>query len=226
MESQNQVFYCKKAAAERLGPDHIREEERLLAIRAAFIALFTVIALGLSACSGQAGSATTAPGAATTAAAGAATTAPSDSVTTAAEDTTTVSASSSDASDLLTIADVEKVSGLTGIKTVERASIPGAGGDVNFVTADGKLVLIATFVDGAGFDAWKDTPNYREPLSGLGDAAFVGPAKDITETLYEVGLKKGDHGALLVTFFKTLGKETVLTMDQVKELAGIVESRL
>ena len=196
-----------------------------MAIRLTFIALLTVIALGLAACSGQVDSATTAPGAATTAAAGAATSVP-DSATADAKETTTVSASSSDASDLLTIADVEKVSGLTGIKTVERASVAGAGGDVNFVTAEGKLVLIATSYDGAGFDALKDTPNYREPLSGLGDAAFVGPAKDIVETLYEVGVKKGDHGALLVTFFKSPSKETMLTMGQLKELAGIVESRL
>jgi hypothetical protein len=205
-----------------------------LAIRLAFITVVTVVALALAACSGQtespttaaAGAATTASGATATTAAAEATTAPSDSVTSAAEDTTTVSASSSDASDLLTIADVEKVSGLTGVKTVENQSMPGAGGDINFVNADGNLILIASFYDGANFDALKSTPNYREPLSGLGDAAFVGPSKDITATLYEVGFKKGDHTALLVTFFKSMTQDTVLTMDQLKELAGIVESRL
>lgn len=175
-----------------------------MAIRVAFITVLVAVALSLAACSGQGDSATTAP----------------------AADTTTVEASSSDTSDLLTIGDVEKVSGLTGIKTVEKGAMDGAGGDVNFVTSEGKLVLIASFYDGAGFDTLKDTPNYREPLAGLGDAAFVGPSKDIMETLYEVGVKKGDHGALLVTFFKTLSQDTMLTMDQLKELAGIVEARL
>ena len=197
-----------------------------MAIRPAFITVLTVVALALAACSGQSDSATTAAAGAATTAAAEATTVPSDSVTSTAEETTTVSASSSDASDLLTIADVEKVSGLTGIKTVERQSMPGAGGDVNFVSAEGELVLIASFYDGANFDALMSTPNYREPLSGLGDAAFVGPSKDVMATLYEVGFKKGDHTALLVTFFKSMSQDTVLTMNQVKELAGIVESRL
>lgn len=71
----------------------------------------------------------------------------------------------------------------------------------------------------------KSTPNYREPLSGLGDAAFVGPSKDITPTLYIVGFKKGDHTAVLTTFFKGATTTTVLTMDQLKALAAIVASR-
>jgi hypothetical protein len=211
-----------------------------LAIRLTFIAALLGVVLALAACSGQTDPATTAPAVPTTAAATAttvaaaattgsteATTAPSGSDTTAVEETTTVSASASDSSDLLTIADVEEVSRLTGVKTVEPRSMPGAGGDVNFVSAEGKLVLIATFNDGGDFDPLKHTENYREPISGLGDAAFVGPSKDVIATLYEVGFKKGDHTVLLVTFFKTgTITDTVISMDQLKELAGIVLSRL
>jgi hypothetical protein len=128
-------------------------------------------------------------------------------------------------SDLLTPADVEQVSGLTGIKVVPRGSSAGAGGQVNLATADGKLVVIGSFGNGAEFDAMKSTPNYREPLSGLGDAAFVGPSMDITQTLYIVAFKKGDHTAILTTFFEGTTTTTVLSMDQLKALAAIVASR-
>jgi hypothetical protein len=47
----------------------------------------------------------------------------------------------------LTTADVEKVSGMSGVKTVPRGSRPGAGGDLNFVGADGKLLLMVNFGD-------------------------------------------------------------------------------
>ncbi len=203
-----------------------------MAIRVAFLSVLTVAVLALAACSGQAASLTTAPGASTTASAGStastASTAGSDASTTALQASTTAStAASGAASDLLTAADVEKVSGLTGIKNIGKGAQAGAGGDVNFVDGSGKLVLMASFYDGSQFDALKDTPNYREPLSGLGEAAFVGPSKDVMATLYEVGFKKGDHTALLVTYFKTGtgAQETVLTMDQLKQLAAIVASR-
>ncbi len=175
--------------------------------RIALLAVLTVLVLALAACGGSAAATTTAPAGATT----------------------EVSGSPASASDLLTVADVEKVSGLTGIKTVEKGSQAGAGGDVNFVTAEGKLVVMASFYGGAQFDTFNGTTNFREPLSGLGDAAFVGPSKDAGagDTLYEVAFKKGDHTALLVTYFKSGSmEETMLSMDQLKELAGIVASRL
>jgi len=46
---------------------------------------------------------------------------------------------------LLTIADVEKVTGLSGVKTVPNGSQTGAGGMLNFVNASGKLVLAVNF---------------------------------------------------------------------------------
>jgi hypothetical protein len=88
------------------------------------------------------------------------------------------------------------------------------------------LVVLATFVDGAQFGAFKNSPSYREGLSGLGDEAFVGPSTDVMATLYIVGFKKGDHTAVLASFFKGASiEETMLSMDQLKALAAIVASR-
>src|SRR5690349_12432445 len=47
----------------------------------------------------------------------------------------------------LTPADVERLSGATGVRLVPRGSQTGAGGDLNFVTAEGKLLLMVNFGD-------------------------------------------------------------------------------
>ena len=64
---------------------------------------------------------------------------------------------------------------------------------------------------------------YRLPLM---TAAGGRPALTVPEWRAWVTGWLRDHGALLVTFFKSPSKETMLTMGQLKELAGIVESRL
>jgi hypothetical protein len=205
--------------------------------RLVFVAVLTAAVLALAACAGQPVSATTTQGSSATVSGGSTASTGGSSVSTAASvpsttppqaSTTESSAASGKPSDLLTAADVEKVSGLTSVKNVDRGAVTGAGGDVNFVDAAGQLVLMASFYDGAQFDALKQTPNYRQDLSGLGDAAFIGPSTDVMATLYEVGFKKGDHTVLLVTYFKSGSgaKETQLSMDQLKELVGIVLSRL
>jgi hypothetical protein len=102
--------------------------------------------------------------------------------------------------------------------------VTGAGGDVNYATADGKLVVMASFFDAAAFDQMKATDDYGEALSGLGDAAFVGPLKGLVPTYFMVGFRKGDHSALLVTFLVG-STSTVLTLDQLKALAAVVASR-
>ncbi len=114
---------------------------------------------------------------------------------------------------------------MSGIQAVPRDPSTGAGGDVNLATADGNLVVMALFGNGAQYDMMKNSLSYREPLTGLGDAAFVGPSKDVMPTLFLVGFRKGDHTAILSSFFKGATTQTMLTMDQLKALAAIVESR-
>jgi hypothetical protein len=128
-------------------------------------------------------------------------------------------------SNMLTPVDVEKVSGLSGVKVVPYDPSKGAGGQINLATSKGKLVVMATFGDGLGYASMKSSMNYRQPLSGLGDAAFIGPSKEVMPTLYIVGFKKGDHSAVLTTYFSGSPSKTMLSMSQLKELAAIVASR-
>jgi hypothetical protein len=203
-------------------------------IRRFAAAALAVATLALAACSGAATSSAVAPpsspGAATavpsgSAAAPSATASGPSSAPSSAPSAAPSSGGTTAASGLLTPADLEKVTGLTGIVVAPRDPAKGAGGDVNLATADGKLVVMANFFNGAMFDTMKNSPNYREPLSGLGDAAFVGPSTDIGSTPFIVGFRKGDHTAMLSTFFKGSMTATMLTMDQLEALAAIVASR-
>jgi hypothetical protein len=197
--------------------------------RRSFAAALTVVSMALAACSGAA-TMTAAPPSSP----GAATVVPSTAVPSgsAVAPSATASGPSSApstggttaASGLLTAADVEQATGLTGLKAIAKGSVTGAGGDVNYAKADGKLVLMASFFDGAAFDQMKATDDYGEALSGLGDAAFVGPLKGMMPMYFMVGFRKGDHSALLVTFLVG-STSTVLTLDQFKALAAVVASR-
>jgi len=130
-------------------------------------------------------------------------------------------------SDYLTIADVEKVSGLKGIKIVPYDASKGAGGDLNFATSDDKLVVMANFLGSSFYADYKKQPGYfKEEIKGLGEEAFAGP-KSGPE--YVLVFLKGTHCVTLSSFFNLGGDSsspTMLTMDQLKELAIIVDSRL
>jgi len=74
---------------------------------------------------------------------------------------------------LLTIADVEKVTGLSGVKTVPNGSQTGAGGMLNFVNASGKLVLAVNFGDAQLYRKARDT---KELEIGGRNILFCPPA--------------------------------------------------
>jgi hypothetical protein len=190
------------------------------------VSLAAALALTTVSCSGGSTTAES-PANDTTVTAAASDETSSTSASTSTSDTviSTDSGSSPDPSALLTAEDIEKVSGLTGVRSTPRDPSRGAGGDLNFATDEGQAVLMANFGDGELFEDFEDTPNYREPLSGLGDAAFVGPAEDIMPTLYQLGFKEGDRTGLFTTYFKEGSGSTVLTMDEMQELAEIVMSR-
>jgi hypothetical protein len=58
---------------------------------------------------------------------------------------------------LLTVADVTKLTGISGVKTVPNGSQVGAGGMLNFARADGKLVLMVNFGDAQLYRKARDT---------------------------------------------------------------------
>ncbi|MDH7513659.1 MAG: hypothetical protein QHH14_12005 [Clostridiales bacterium] len=125
----------------------------------------------------------------------------------------------------LTVADIQKVTGLTGIKQVPRDPKKGAGGHLNFADEKGNMILLASFLTAEEFDFYKSEEGLvKEKIPGLGDEAFSGPAAG---TPYMVVMRKGSKGAALSTFFETAEMTaTRLSMDHLISLSKIVLSRL
>ena len=123
----------------------------------------------------------------------------------------------------LTVADVEKVSGLTGVKLVPRDPAKGAGGDLNFVGPEGKLLLMVRFGTAALYDTVRKGTTYHALVPGLGDEAFDAPPGASQYALY---VKKGTK-AISVTAYASTTKPygPRLTMDQLKAIASVILSR-
>ncbi|MBN1193327.1 MAG: hypothetical protein JXA36_06530 [Coriobacteriia bacterium] len=132
-----------------------------------------------------------------------------------------------DASALLTAADVEAVSGLTGLRVVAYNPAVGAGGDVNIATESGQLVVMMIVEGPETWDAWlTDGYTVSEPVTPpVGDESFIGPNPDISSTTYIFGFRKGDVAIALDTYFDANG-ETILSIDQLRELAVVIDGRL
>ena len=127
----------------------------------------------------------------------------------------------------LTIADVEKLSGLKGVTQVARGSTPGAGGNLNFVGPEGKLLLMVNFGSAAFYDGAKKAPMvFHALVPGLGDEAFDGPTTGAVQ--YTLYVKKGSKAFSLASFFvpRSRPMQPRLSMDQLKAAAKIILSRL
>jgi hypothetical protein len=125
---------------------------------------------------------------------------------------------------LLTINDVEQVTGLTGIKLVPRDPKKGAGGNLNFATADDKLLTMLVIADMDIFDQWKNAPNYAgQAVTGVGDEAYLAPKG---QDPYIIVFRKGNKVASISSFPNVTTGESYLSVAQLKALANIVESRM
>ena len=121
----------------------------------------------------------------------------------------------------LTVADVQSVTGLANVKQVSKGSTPGAGGTLNFVRADGKLLLVVTIGQASDYDEAKTAFEKRTAVSGLGDEAF-------TPTNYPWALY-ARKASKLVGIGSGLDPQTgkqILTGTQMKEIASRVLGRL
>jgi len=125
----------------------------------------------------------------------------------------------------LTVADIEKVTGLSGVKPVPREPRKGAGGHLNFADKNGDLILIASFLTAAEYAFYRDEKSLaKDTIPGIGDEAIIGPAAD---PQYMFLARKGDKCVALSTFVDPATPEkTLLTMDQVIALGKIVIERL
>jgi len=130
----------------------------------------------------------------------------------------------------LTVADVEKVTGLKGVQLVAPGSITGAGAGLNFATADKHMLLMVNFGPAALYQRAKQQktyagvpmPLFHADVPGIGDEAFDSPPGPMQYVLY---LRKGANAASFTAFFVS-GNKATLTMDQLKALAKTAASRM
>ena len=122
----------------------------------------------------------------------------------------------------LTVQDVEKITGLHGVKLVPANPSKGAGGDLNFANKDGELILMVQRMlnsDMLYSQTKKMKDAVKADISGVGDAAFTGPAGNLQ---YFVSFKKGKGSGSAATFLTFTG--TQLPLDQVKKVAQQIAS--
>jgi hypothetical protein len=128
--------------------------------------------------------------------------------------------------ELITVKDVEDVTGLQGIKVVPRNPQMGAGGDLNLALADGSLLMTVAIQDAPMYEEWKGQEGFvHAAVPDLGDEAFEGPT--FGEHRYVLIFRKGGKAIALSSFFNMqAGGEPFLNQDQLREIARIAISRL
>jgi len=122
----------------------------------------------------------------------------------------------------LTVQDVEKITGLHGVKLVPADPSKGAGGDLNFANKDGKLILMVQrmlYSDALYSQTKKMKGAVKADIEGVGDAAFTGPAGN---TQYFVSFRKGKGSGSAASFLSFSGP--LLPLDQVKKVAQQIAS--
>lgn len=127
---------------------------------------------------------------------------------------------------VLTVADVEKVGKLKGIKLVGKDPSAGAGGDLNFARADGTLVLMVALGSKSLLESMKaQKGTFKGPVAGIGDEAFNGPSTG--RVLYLLAFRKGSKVASLSSYLDLIGSgKPFFNEAQLKELAKIAITRM
>jgi hypothetical protein len=125
---------------------------------------------------------------------------------------------------LLTAADVEKITGQTGVKAVPRNAAIGAGGDLNFGTATGAILVMVQVVDVKYYPQFKSA-YFRTALAGVGEEAFTGITVGGTVENFAC-FKKGAQSVAVTGFVDLKSGKTALTRDQVVAMATIIASRM
>ncbi len=124
----------------------------------------------------------------------------------------------------LSAADVEKATGLSGIRLIPRGSAAGAGGDLNFANDAGDLILMVQFAEARNFAGLKAKYG-KGAVAGVGDQAIEGGSMPgMPDNL--VAFTKGTHCVVLTAFGDFVNKKVYLTIDQLTALAKTIASRL
>jgi hypothetical protein len=112
---------------------------------------------------------------------------------------------------MLSIADVEAIAGLKGLKLVPTDSLPDAKGELNFAINDSTLVLVVDFIDLTAFNDYKEQKEYIQgPVTGLGDEAYSAPQGEYQDELF---VRKDDHAVALQSFINPDEPQATPYMD-------------
>ena len=134
-----------------------------------------------------------------------------------------VTAASAPATDLLTVADVEKVSGLSDLHKTPKDQSKGAGGDLNFAGKDNKLVAMV-MISTLRYDFWKKQyAKSCEPVSDIGAEAFRTKTGAFPSFIV---FRKGNSGVWIQSMGWKKDGSATLSNAQLTELAHIAASRL
>jgi len=114
----------------------------------------------------------------------------------------------------LTIADVEKVTGFSGIEQKLEPSV------LHFFRNDGREVLQVRFWNKEYFSTFANDNKYS-PLSGIGEKALLGTPQLPIVLIFA----KGRHCVEISTFPEE-GLKLFLSLDQLKTIANYIASRL
>jgi hypothetical protein len=122
----------------------------------------------------------------------------------------------------LTVADIEKVTGLQGVNSMPKSQ--DADGDLNFSRQDGKLLLSATFLPANAYVGYKSSKEgFKSTVPGVGEEAFIGPAGNSPS--YILVFRKGEYAVLLNTELEK-GTTTRLPIEHLIALGKIIASRM
>jgi hypothetical protein len=127
---------------------------------------------------------------------------------------------------LLSVAEVEQVTGFQGLKLIPRDPRKGAGGDLNFAKADGTVVLVVSVL---GLNDWRQSKEqgvFADPVSGLGDEAYDGPRGMDQQHRHALFVRKGNRAVGLGSFIDRTQFKPGLSQAKLRELAKLILPRL
>ena len=126
----------------------------------------------------------------------------------------------------LKASDIEKATGMKGVKFVERMAKKGAGGDLNFATAEGKLIVMVQVVDKNNYGGYKQLC-FKSDIKGIGDQAMEGATISGAPSNL-LAFTKGTQCVALTAFADpfNFGKKNMLTIAQLTDLAKTIASRM
>jgi hypothetical protein len=134
-----------------------------------------------------------------------------------------VSAVAARAADILTVDEVAQAGGLTGVHTVAKNALPGAGGELNFADDGNKLVAIVMLQPASMYATWKQRfGGNGEAVGGLGEEAFRTKPNAL---INYVVLRKGGN-AVWVQSMGYKGAQQTFSAAQLTALAKLAAGRL